>query len=394
MCENCKNLFDLKTNMPYIIPCGHTICEKCLLSLDFKNNKMKCPIDSFSYEICKDKIPKNEMLIEYIRNFKFGPKYSYQIREYQISEASFCHVDRRNCLQKLCHYLYILIVIKILLRLLNIILWPFRAIYLLFKKIMNLIYIIYIKIKEIIFRIINKFKSIKFPKCINCKYCFKIKNSKLIKAMIKFFKYTVRAPIWINYLKLMKNLLYESQSKVNNKCFKLFNVILALIGIFLAHFIAYLTNNLENFFIILLLLNESTIVLNNFRKMDEEKRTKKLISKNSAKLVDKYNGKRKADFGMGDYIQKMHFDEDDEEYLINKKKHHRGKKCLLRWIGFLLFWYFFPMIKKYLCEFIIYWEYTKNIDFESKEKNVKIWTGVINYLLVFPKLFIVTYLTS
>ena len=399
MCENCKNLFDIKSNLPYLIPCGHTICQKCLFSLEVKNNKIKCPIDLLSYEVLKETIPKNEMLIDYIRTYKMGPKYSYQIRESVINEATFCHIDRRNCFQKLCHYIYVLIYIKIFLRILNFILWPFKKIYLLFKKLMNLIYIIYLKIKEFIIRIINKIKSIKLPR-YNCKYCHKIKfkivHSKLIRTMIKFFKYTVRAPLWLNYLKLMKNLLYKSQSKVNNKCIKLINVIIAFMGICLAHIIAYLTNNLENFFIILLLLNESTIVLNDFRKMDDEKETKEYIKKNkSKKNNEERTGKRKSDFGMGTYIQKKNSIEEDEEYLIDKKKHHRGKKCLLRWIGFLLSWYFFPMIKKYLFNFIQYWEYTKNNDdLELIEKNIKIWTGIVNYLLVFPKLLIVIYLTS
>ena len=107
MCDNCKNLFDINKRIPYIIPCGHTICQKCVNSLEYKNNNIKCPIDSHIYEITKEKIPKNEMLIEYIQNNKSGPKYSYQIKESEIEEATFCHVVRRNCFQKICRFLYI-----------------------------------------------------------------------------------------------------------------------------------------------------------------------------------------------------------------------------------------------------------------------------------------------
>ena len=53
MCENCKNLFDIKNNLPYILPCGHTICDKCLNKLEFKESNMECPIDSHIYEITK-----------------------------------------------------------------------------------------------------------------------------------------------------------------------------------------------------------------------------------------------------------------------------------------------------------------------------------------------------
>jgi hypothetical protein len=188
----------------------------------------------------------------------------------------------------------------------------------------------------------------------------------------------------------MTNLLNESMAISNNKCFKLINLLIALAGIILAHLIAYLTNNLENFFIILLILNESVNVLISFMKMDEEKESKKYIKTNHKNIK---NYKRKNTFGMGNYMKQKTYDEEDEEYLIDENKYHRGKKCITRWIGFLLFWYFFPMIKRYLFNFIEYWESSKNIDLELQEKKIKIWTGVVNSLLFFPKLLIVIYLT-
>jgi hypothetical protein len=397
MCENCKNLFDIKNNLPYLVPCGHTLCQKCLDSLEFNNNKMKCPIDSNLYVITKEKIPKNEILIDYIKSYKMGPKYSYQIAELVIEEATFCHIVKRNCFQKICHYLYILIYVKILLSIVNTILWPFMKIKQLIRKIMNLIYLVYLKIKKFIHKIIKKIKSIHLPKInIHCKLCIKIKNriinSRIIKEIIKFFKYSIRAPIFLNYLKLMKNLVYQSQSNVRNKCLKLINVIMTLMGICFAHLIAYFTNNLENFFIILLLLNESTIVLNEFRKMDLEKANKNYINERKSTRIR--NGRRNNDFGMGNYIQNQNHIEDDDEYLKDKKKHHRGKKCITRWIGFILFWYFFPIIKNYIFNYIKYKEFSKDIDIDSQEKNIKIWMGVVNSLLFFPKLLIVIYLVS
>lgn len=397
MCENCKTLFDINNNLPYLIPCGHTICEKCLNSFDFKDDTIKCPLDSLIYKIAKENIPKNEMLLDFMRSNKFGPKYSYQIRELVIEEATFCHIDRRNCFQRLCHHLYILLYVKIFLSIVNIILWPFRKIYQLIKKIMNLIYRIYLKIKEFIIKIIIKIKSIHLPKInINCKYFYKIKDklahSRIIRTIIKFFKYTLRAPLWINYLKIMRNLIYESQAKVNNICFKIINVILSIMGIFLAHLVAYLTNNLENFFIILLLLNESTIVMIEFMKMDDEKNKKKYLKKHQPKKSVMINNKRKNEFGL--IKKKSYDDEDDDEYLIDKKKFRRGKKCIIRWIGFILFWYFYPMIKENIYKFIEYWQYSKDISLEQQEKKIKIWIGVVNSLFIFPKLMIVIYLTS
>ena len=400
MCENCKNLFDLKKNLPYLIPCGHTLCEECLNLLEFSKNKCKCPIDSKEFEIEKEKIPKNEMLIDYMKENILGPRYSYQVRESVITDATFCHIISRNYFQKIGHYFYKLIYVKIVLSLANLMLWPFKKIYQFIRKIKNLIYLNYLKIKLFFIKIYKKLKSIRFPKLnINCKYYYKIKerivHSRIKRAIIKFFKYTLRAPIFLNYLKLMKNLLYKSQTHVNNKCLKVVNVILTLMGIFLSHLIASLTNNLENFFIILLLLNESTIVLNNFRKMNEEKELKRYIYKNKLKNKKARGVKKKSDFGMGNYINNKNSDEEDDEYLKDKKNHHRGKKCVSRWIGFILFWYFFPMISEYLIEFIKYWEYSKNyLDYETQEKNIKNNIGVVNSLLVIPKLLIVFYITS
>lgn len=399
MCENCKNLFDINKKLPYIIPCGHTICERCLNSLEYKNNKIKCPIDYRIYEITKEKIPKNEMLIYYIQtNNKKGPKYSYQIRECLIEEATFCHMDRRNCFQKLFHFLYILIYVKIIMTIVNIILWPFKKIFQLIKAICNLIYRIFLKIKEFCIKILNKIisivKNIILPS-INCNFFYKIKDklfqSKLVKTMINFFKYTIRAPLWINYLKIMKNLIYESQAIANNMCFKIVNIVAALMGIIIAHLIAYFTNNLENFFIILLLLNESIFVLIDFMEMDDEKENKKYFKKTKIQKIPNRNNKRKScDFIS---IEKKNFEKDEEEYLIDEKKYFRGKRCIIRWIGFILFWYFFPVVKNYIYKYIEYIEYSKNIDLELQEKNIKIWIGVVESLLIIPKLLIVVYIT-
>ena len=62
-------------------------------------------------------------------------------------------------------------------------------------------------------------------------------------------------------------------------------------------------------------------------------------------------------------------------------------------MGFILFWYFYPKIKAYIYDFIRYRQYSKNIDLEIEERNIKIWIGVVNSLLAIPKLLIVIYLT-
>ena len=394
MCENCKNLFDIKNNLPYILPCGHTICDKCLNKLEFKESNMECPIDSHIYEITKEQIPKNEMLIEYMLYNRLGPRYSYQIREYNIPEANFYHIVRRNCCQKILRFFYKFFFVKIIFPILNIILFPFKKLYHILKKIMDIFYLIYLKIKVFFLKIINKIKGIRFPK-LNFMFKFfdKIKNkfqhNHLIRAIIIFFKFTIRAPLWINYIKLMKNLIYQSQSKVNNICLKAINILIVLIGIILVHLFGYFTNNLDNLFIILLLLNESTIVLFDFMKMDDEKNNKKYLHKTNKKKLRK-DMKRKTEIN----IRSNTFDEEEEEYLIDENKYKRGKKCIVRWIGFIIYWYFSPVIKELFFSFISRWKRADDNDINLHEKNMSILSGIIRSLMLIPKLLIIIYLTS
>ena len=394
MCENCQKLFDIKNNLPYILNCGHTICENCLNSLEMKNNKIECPIDKHIYEITKEKIPKNEMLIEYMLSNKLGPKYSYQIREYVIKEVTFGYIIKRNCCHKIIRFSYKLFYVKIFLTIVNILLFPFRKIYCVIKKIMNLLYMLYLKIKAFFLKIFLKIKSIRLPILnINCKFLDKIKikliNNHIFRAIIIFFKFTIRAPLWVNYIKIMKNLIYQSQSKVNNICLKAMNIIIAIIGIILVHIFAYFTNNLENLFIILLLLNESTIVLFDFMKMDDEKDNKKYLKKSKKDMSMKKN-RKKSDTS----IYNNTFNEEEEEYLIDENKYNRGKKCIVRWIGFIIFWYFSPLIKGFFYTYMIRFKNDENHENNSPEKVISIWRGIINSLKLIPKLIIIVYLTS
>ena len=395
MCENCQNLFDIKNNLPYILNCGHTICEKCLNILEFKNNKIECNIDKNIYETSKDKIPKNEMLIEYMLSNKLGPRYSYQIREYVIEQATFSHIIKRNCCQKILHFLYKLFYVKIFLTIVNILLFPFKKIYNIIKKIINILYVIYLQIKSYFLKILNKIKAIRFPKLnINCKFFDKIKiklvNNHLIREIIIFFKFTIRAPLWVNYIKIMKNLIYQSQSKVNNICLKVINIIIALIGIISVHIFAYFTSSLANLFIIVLLLNETTIVLFDFMKMDDEKGNKKYLKKEKRELPLKKNRRKSESLNYNNNT----FNEEEEEYFIDENKYKRGKKCIVRWIGFMIFWYFSPLIKELFYNYIHRWKNDEISDNSSQENIINIWRGIVNSLKLIPKLIIIIYLTS
>jgi hypothetical protein len=258
---------------------------------------------------------------------------------------------------------------------------------------MNILYLLYSKIKEFFIKIINKIKSIRFPKFILYnKFCEKLKikliHNHIVRAIIIFFKYTIRAPLWLNYLKIMRNLIYQSQSRVNNVCIKAMNILIALVGIILVHLFAYFTSNLDNLFIILLLLNESTIVLFDFMKMDDEKDNKKYKKKNYKKLQKEI--KRKSEYSKSATA----FDEEEDEYLIDENKYNRGKKCIVRWIGFIFYWYFSPIARELFDNFIEYWTGNEIDGKNLPEQKINILRGLLNSLMLIAKLLIIVYLTS
>lgn len=46
ICQNCKESFNTKINMPYLFKCGHFFCKNCIVTKFVDNNKMiKCPED-------------------------------------------------------------------------------------------------------------------------------------------------------------------------------------------------------------------------------------------------------------------------------------------------------------------------------------------------------------
>ena len=186
----------------------------------------------------------------------------------------------------------------------------------------------------------------------------------------------------------MRNLIYQSQSRVNNVCIKAMNILVALMGIILVHLFAYFTNNLDNLFIILLLLNESTIVLFDFMKMDDEKENKKYKKKNYKKLQREV--KRKSDVTRSSTT----FDEEEDEYLIDENKYNRGKKCIVRWIGFIFYGYFSPSTRELFDNFFEYWKGNEIDEENLPGQKINILRGILNSLMLIVKLLIIVYLTS
>ena len=69
MCENCKETFNLSTKMPYLLPCGHTLCRFCLENIWEKQKKLKCPFDQIEHINHIDSLPRNEILVDIIKTY-------------------------------------------------------------------------------------------------------------------------------------------------------------------------------------------------------------------------------------------------------------------------------------------------------------------------------------
>jgi hypothetical protein len=65
-CDNCNYIFDLGSYSPIIIPCGHTICRKCITSIWNRLAYIKCPFDNSKHFLDFNSYPINFMLKEWI----------------------------------------------------------------------------------------------------------------------------------------------------------------------------------------------------------------------------------------------------------------------------------------------------------------------------------------
>ena len=67
MCDNCGKNFNLGMNLPYFLPCGHTMCKICLDNIWEKNFNIKCPLDNYEKLGHIKYIKKNEYIISLLK---------------------------------------------------------------------------------------------------------------------------------------------------------------------------------------------------------------------------------------------------------------------------------------------------------------------------------------
>ena len=53
-CEKCLCQWDLEVHIPKILPCGHTVCQACLLALLNSSNLISSELSNLKCPICQD----------------------------------------------------------------------------------------------------------------------------------------------------------------------------------------------------------------------------------------------------------------------------------------------------------------------------------------------------
>ncbi len=162
--------------------------------------------------------------------------------------------------------------------------------------------------------------------------------------------------MFLNYIKIMKNIITETDEKDRENYFlNILRIISNFLIMIIIHAIVIFFFEFENFFIVVLLINESVVILGKFLKMKERK-------------------ENKLDYTDSDEKSESDSDSDNErEELLYK----RGKKCLRRWMIFIIYHYLFPIISSYILLFI-----------ENKELY-----SIAKYTLVIPKILVALWLT-
>lgn len=68
-CRNCSVIFNNQTHVPLILPCGDSICKKCVES-SFKGlSYVKCPYDNQKFFQELNNYPINFIALEFVGNY-------------------------------------------------------------------------------------------------------------------------------------------------------------------------------------------------------------------------------------------------------------------------------------------------------------------------------------
>ena len=84
-CRICKKAFNSSKRKPLCLPCGHTVCPKCLSTFQSSTIKGICPFDNKEFFRIIDSIPVNYALLE--------KDFQYFCREHNSAVLGVCRDD-------------------------------------------------------------------------------------------------------------------------------------------------------------------------------------------------------------------------------------------------------------------------------------------------------------
>lgn len=79
-CEICHSKFNTYSNTPRILPCGHTLCLKCINRLK-SSSVLKCPFDRKSIDLHSDDFPINYYLLSLFEANDTQSSFQYDCKE-------------------------------------------------------------------------------------------------------------------------------------------------------------------------------------------------------------------------------------------------------------------------------------------------------------------------
>ncbi len=69
-CNICKHNYNIDNRKPMVLPCGHTLCLRCIEQMWEKTGSIKCHNDNKKFFLHRDNILINPFILNMLSNVK------------------------------------------------------------------------------------------------------------------------------------------------------------------------------------------------------------------------------------------------------------------------------------------------------------------------------------